>query len=321
MRKTTKPAAKTRRAGGRRSAEAMPAVPESDQTAGLAAVEIAAAAQVEARPQPVADRGDIAEVASVGEISAAAAEAASAAASDAASGPAASARRKTTRRTKPAAARRGDPMPLPDALAPAPDMPVPPAAVVAPAAAAPLEPLIPALAVVPQLLLKAQGVKVAFFDVDGVLTDGGLFFSEAGETLKRFNTLDGHGIKLLAKAGITPAVVTGRDAPALRLRLAALGIRHVRYGTEDKRPAAESILEELALDWSQAAWIGDDWPDLPAMRRCQFACAPANAHAEVKALAHHVTDRQGGQGAAREFCDLLLVASGRYVELLQEYAA
>lgn len=201
--------------------------------------------------------------------------------------------------------------PAPTALA---EMPVPPA----PAA---LAPLTPALAVIPQLLLRAQAVKVAFFDVDGVLTDGGLFFSEDGETLKRFNTLDGHGIKLLSKAGIMPAVVTGRDSPALRLRLAALGVAHVRYGTEDKRPAAESILDELGLGWSQAAWIGDDWPDLPAMRRCAFACAPANAHAEVKAVAHHVTSLPGGHGAAREFCDLLLVASGRYVELLQEYAA
>jgi 3-deoxy-D-manno-octulosonate 8-phosphate phosphatase (KDO 8-P phosphatase) len=218
-------------------------------------------------------------------------------------------RRKTPRRAKAAAVQLVDDMlELPSAPPPQ-------------AGPALLPPLTPALAVVPQLLLQAQGVQVAFFDVDGVLTDGGLFFSEAGETLKRFNTLDGHGIKLLAKAGITPAVVTGRDAPALRLRLAALGIRHVRYGTEDKRPAAESILQELGLQWSQAAWIGDDWPDLPAMRRCQFACAPANAHAEVKAVADHVTQCVGGQGAAREFCDLLLVASGRYVELLQEYAA
>ncbi|MEJ2802924.1 HAD family hydrolase [Comamonadaceae bacterium PP-2] len=188
-------------------------------------------------------------------------------------------------------------------------------------AVAPLASLTPALAVVPQLLLRAQGVRVAFFDVDGVLTDGSLYFGAEGETLKRFNTLDGHGIKLLARAGITPAVVTGRDSPALRVRLAALGVTHVRYGTEDKKPAAEAILAELGLTWSQAAWIGDDWPDLPALRRCAFACAPANAHAEVKAVAHHVTRLSGGEGAAREYCDLLLVASGRYVDLLQEYAA
>lgn len=176
----------------------------------------------------------------------------------------------------------------------------------------------PALAFPPELLLRAQGVRVAFFDVDGVLTDGGLYISEAGETLKRFNTLDGHGLKLLQRAGITPAVITGRDSPALRLRLKALGISHVHYGTEDKRPAAQATLQALGLDWSQAAVMGDDWPDLPVMARCALVCAPPHAHAEARALAHHVTSVGGGQGAAREFCDLLLVASGRYVELLRE---
>lgn len=176
----------------------------------------------------------------------------------------------------------------------------------------------PALTFPPELLLLAQGIRVAFFDVDGVLTDGGLYISEAGETLKRFNTLDGHGLKLLQRAGITPAVITGRDSPALRLRLQALGISHVHYGTEDKRPAAEQTLQALGLDWTQAASIGDDWPDLPVMQRCAFACAPANAHAQARALAHHVTSAHGGHGAAREFCDVLLVASGRYADLLQE---
>lgn len=176
----------------------------------------------------------------------------------------------------------------------------------------------PALAFPPELLLRAQGMRVAFFDVDGVLTDGGLYISEAGETLKRFNTLDGHGLKLLQRAGITPAVITGRDSAALRLRLQALGIAHVHYGTEDKRPAAEQTLQTLGLDWTQAAVIGDDWPDLAVMRRCAFTCAPANAHAQARALAHHVTAAHGGNGAAREFCDLLLVASGRYVDLLRE---
>ena len=183
-----------------------------------------------------------------------------------------------------------------------------------------LPPLVPALQFDPQLLLLAQPVRVAFFDVDGVLTDGGLYFSEVGETLKRFHTLDGHGIKLLQQAGITPAVVTGRDSPALRLRLKALGVMHARFGTEDKRPAAESILAELGLSWPQAAAIGDDWPDLPVMRRVAFACAPAQAHIEARALAHHVTAAPGGAGAAREFCDLLLVASGRYAGLLAAHA-
>ena len=103
----------------------------------------------------------------------------------------------------------------------------------------------PALQFDPALLLRAQPVRVVFFDVDGVLTDGGLYFSESGETLKRFHTLDGHGIKLLQQAGITPAVVTGRDSAPLRLRLQQLGGQHAIFGTEDKLPAAQSILVRL----------------------------------------------------------------------------
>jgi 3-deoxy-D-manno-octulosonate 8-phosphate phosphatase (KDO 8-P phosphatase) len=171
----------------------------------------------------------------------------------------------------------------------------------------------------PALLHKAQGVRVVFFDVDGVLTDGGLLFTEDGETIKRFSTLDGHGLKMLQKAGITPAVITGRDSEPLRVRLKALCINHARYGTEDKAPAAQEILNELGLDWSQAAHMGDDWPDIAVMTRAAFACAPSNAHIEVKAIAHYVTQREGGNGAAREFCDLLLMACGRYAELLQSY--
>ncbi len=179
----------------------------------------------------------------------------------------------------------------------------------------------PALNFPPELLLRAQGIRVVFLDVDGVLTDGGLYFSEHGETLKRFNTLDGHGLKLLQRAGITPAVITGRDSAALRLRLAALGIQHAHFGTEDKRPAAELTLRALGLDWGQTAAMGDDWPDLAILTRCAFACAPANAQAELLARAHYVAQRQGGDGAVRELCDLMLVASGRYAELLQEAIA
>jgi 3-deoxy-D-manno-octulosonate 8-phosphate phosphatase (KDO 8-P phosphatase) len=92
----------------------------------------------------------------------------------------------------------------------------------------------------------------------------------------------------------------------------------VHYGTEDKRPAAETTLRALGLEWTQAAAMGDDWPDLPVLTRCAFACAPANAHIEVKAAAHYVTQAMGGHGAAREFCDLLLLASGCYAALLQD---
>lgn len=177
----------------------------------------------------------------------------------------------------------------------------------------------PAVRFAPELLLQAQAIRVVFLDVDGVLTDGGLYFTEHGEAIKRFNTLDGHGIKLLQKAGIVPAVVTGRDSAPLRLRLQQLGVQHAVYGTEDKVPAAQSILDELGLTWGQAAMMGDDWPDLPVMQRCAFACAPSNAHAENLAIADFVTDVAAGQGAVRQLCDLLLIASGRYSALLEAY--
>ena len=179
----------------------------------------------------------------------------------------------------------------------------------------------PALTWPAETLLQAQGVRIVFFDVDGVLTDGGLYFSAEGETLKRFHTLDGHGLKMLQKAGITPAVVTGRDSAPLRLRLKQLGIEHARFGTEDKVPAAEAILAELGLQWDQAAAMGDDWPDLPVMRRSRFACAPANAHDEALHIADWVSNRRGGDGAVRQFCDLLLAANGAYAGLLAGYGS
>ena len=194
---------------------------------------------------------------------------------------------------------------------------------------------VPFLNFPPELLLRGQGIKVAFFDVDGVLTDGGLYFSEypdghehagqmadfrsSGEIIKRFNTLDGHGLKMLQKADITPVVITGRDSSVLRARLHVLGITHAHFGTENKQPAAEQTLSALKLDWTAAAAMGDDWPDLPVMGRAQLSCAPANAHLEVRRRAHHVTPSSGGQGAVREFCDLLLVASGRYAGLLGNF--
>ncbi|MGA8513407.1 MAG: HAD hydrolase family protein [Burkholderiaceae bacterium] len=176
----------------------------------------------------------------------------------------------------------------------------------------------PAQTFAPELLLRAQAVRVVFFDVDGVLTDGGLHFTEAGETLKRFHVLDGQGFKLLQRAGIHIAVITGRDSAPLRIRLQALGIQHAVYGTEDKRPAAEAILKTLGLDWTQAAAMGDDWPDLPLLSRCALACVPSNAHAENRAVAHYMTQRPGGQGAARELCDLVLTAQGHYARFLAE---
>ncbi len=181
----------------------------------------------------------------------------------------------------------------------------------------------PALHFDPQLLLRAQGrgqgLRLALFDVDGVLTDGRLFISEQGETVKAFHALDGHGLKLLQRAGIEPVVVTGRDSPAVRRRVADLGLNAALYGVHDKLAAAEALLAARALQWDDVAAIGDDWPDLPLLMRAALACAPVNAHVEVKAVAHHVTAAPGGHGAAREFCDLLLMGCGRYAEQLRAH--
>jgi 3-deoxy-D-manno-octulosonate 8-phosphate phosphatase (KDO 8-P phosphatase) len=182
-------------------------------------------------------------------------------------------------------------------------------------------PLRAALRFPPELLLRAQGpalaMKAAIFDVDGVLTDGRIYIGEGGETVKAFATLDGHGLKLLKQGGIEPLVITGRDSPAVRRRVADLQLQHAVYGADDKLAAAERLLAALGLKWPEVAAMGDDWPDLPLLVRAGFACAPSNAHAEVRAVAHHVTSTPGGHGAAREFCDLLLMAAGRYAELLR----
>ena len=180
--------------------------------------------------------------------------------------------------------------------------------------------LTPALRFAPELLLKAQGpglgLKAAIFDVDGVLTDGRIYIGEQGESFKAFSTLDGHGLKLLAEAGIIPIIITGRDSPAVRRRVADLGLKHVAYAAKDKLAVAKPMLDALGLQWAEVAAMGDDWPDLPLMTRAGFACAPAQAHAEARAIAHYVTQAAGGHGAARECCDLMLQACGRYAALL-----
>src|SRR3990167_1741003 len=181
----------------------------------------------------------------------------------------------------------------------------------------PMTAIKPVLSFAPELLLAAQGIRVAIFDVDGVLTDGRIYIGEQGEAFKAFSTLDGHGLKLLSRGGIVPVVITGRDSPAVRRRIADLGIAHAVYGAADKLAAATPLLQSLGAEWDAVAAMGDDWPDLPLMTRAAFACAPAGAHAEVRAIAHHVTRAEGGHGAARECCDLLLTAAGRYAELLQ----
>jgi 3-deoxy-D-manno-octulosonate 8-phosphate phosphatase (KDO 8-P phosphatase) len=170
----------------------------------------------------------------------------------------------------------------------------------------------------PAILQRAQDIRVLLLDVDGVLTDGGLYFTENGETSKRFNTLDGHGLKLLQRTGVEPVIITGRDSAALRVRLNALNIQHAHFGVEDKHSAAKSALQSLGLSWAQTAAMGDDWPDLPMLLPSALACAPPNAHREVLSRVHWVTQARAGHGAVREVCDLLLQARGDYAALLNQ---
>ncbi len=176
---------------------------------------------------------------------------------------------------------------------------------------------LPALDFDAELLLRAQDVRVLLLDVDGVLTPGDLIVGEHGEQFKRFCTLDGHGLKLLGACGVTPVVVSGRDSPALRARLRELGLaERAVLGRSVKLPGAEAALRDLGVTWSEAAVVGDDWPDLPLIARARLAACPPVAHPEVLARAHLRTRAAAGHGAVREVCDLLLVAHGVYRELL-----
>ncbi|MGE0072178.1 MAG: KdsC family phosphatase [Thiomonas sp.] len=169
-----------------------------------------------------------------------------------------------------------------------------------------------------ELVLAALDVRLLLLDVDGVLTPGDLLYGAHGEELKRFSTVDGHGLKLLLHAGVEPVIVSGRDSAALRARIAELGLRHSILGSGAKLPAVQALLDRLQLGWEQVAVIGDDWPDLPLLARAAFSAAPPSSHPEVLARVRHVTRAAAGLGAVREICDLLLTARGAYARLLQD---
>ena len=176
----------------------------------------------------------------------------------------------------------------------------------------------PRLAFDPELILAVLDTRLLLLDVDGVLTPGDLLYGAQGEELKRFSTLDGHGLKLLMSAGVEPVIISGRDSPALRARIAELGLRHSVLGSGAKLPAAQSLLDQLQLSWAQVAIIGDDWPDLALIARAAFSAAPPQSHPEVLARVRHITQAPAGLGAVREICDLLLTARGAYAALLQD---
>lgn len=160
------------------------------------------------------------------------------------------------------------------------------------------------------LMQRARAIKLAIFDVDGVLTDGRLYFLEDGSEFKTFNTLDGHGIKMLINSGVRTAIISGRKTPVVERRANNLGIQHLFQGREDKLVVLDGLLAELGLEYWQIAYLGDDLPDLPVIRRVGLGMAVASADSFVRQHAHGVTQARGGDGAAREFCELIMRAQG-----------
>ncbi|RLA14177.1 MAG: hypothetical protein DRQ60_06920 [Gammaproteobacteria bacterium] len=155
----------------------------------------------------------------------------------------------------------------------------------------------------------AAKIKLLILDVDGVMTDGTLWFGDDGAEYKGFNVKDGHGIKELIRNGIDVAVITGRRSSAVDRRMVELGIVHYYAGQADKMAAYDELLLSLRLQSNQVAYIGDDEPDAPVMQRCSLPVAVADAHASAKLVAGLITDARGGNGAVREVCDLLIDAT------------
>jgi 3-deoxy-D-manno-octulosonate 8-phosphate phosphatase (KDO 8-P phosphatase) len=159
-------------------------------------------------------------------------------------------------------------------------------------------------------LKRAKRVRLMLFDVDGVLTDGRLWYGPSGEALKAFHVLDGHGIKMLAQSGVAVAILSGRSSPAVAQRAAELGIAHVLQGVDDKLAAFGPLAARLGVTADQAGFMGDEVTDLPLLRRCALACAPGQAHPLVLKHAHYVARAAAGSGAAREVCEFLMRAQG-----------
>lgn len=166
---------------------------------------------------------------------------------------------------------------------------------------------------------KAKKLKLLILDVDGVLTDGKLFFDNDGNEYKSFHAQDGHGIKMLRQTGVEVAVISGRKSNSVALRMKNLGIQHVYQGHENKIAAFNEIIEKIGITQEQAAHVGDDVIDLPIMIRVGLAIAVNDANFAVKQHAHWCTALPGGQGAVREVCDFIMQAQGRFDEMLNAY--
>jgi 3-deoxy-D-manno-octulosonate 8-phosphate phosphatase (KDO 8-P phosphatase) len=169
--------------------------------------------------------------------------------------------------------------------------------------------------------LRARAVRVAIFDVDGVMTDGTLYLDDAGIETKGFSVLDGHGLRMLADTGVRIAILTGRRSRCVELRAANLGIELVWQGVADKRAGFAEILSTTGVSAEAASYMGDDVVDVPVLRRCGFALSVPGAHALARENAHHVTQAQAGRGAVREVCELIMRAQGTLEPRLQAYLA
>lgn len=171
----------------------------------------------------------------------------------------------------------------------------------------------------PELIARAKAVRLLIMDVDGVLTDGQIFIRDNGEEIKSFHTLDGHGLKMLQNSGVQTAIITGRDAPSVGIRVRQLGIRYYYKGIHDKRAAYAELLAQAGVAEHECAYIGDDVVDLPVMVRCGLPVAVPEAHPFTHKHAAYVTRQSAGKGAVRELCDLIMAAQGTLQPALEAY--
>ena len=172
-----------------------------------------------------------------------------------------------------------------------------------------------------EVLDKAKKVKLVIFDVDGVLTNGSLFYGDDGQEYKAFNSLDGHGMKMLQENGVTIGIITGRTSNVVTHRMKNLKVDHVYQGKLEKLPAYEELIQKLSLQPDQVAYVGDDVVDLPIMIRVGLAITVPGAHELTKKHAHWVTTQQAGAGAAREICELIMKAQGTFDSAMDKYLA
>ena len=166
---------------------------------------------------------------------------------------------------------------------------------------------------------RARGIRLLLLDVDGVMTDGRLYFGNDGSELKAFNILDGHGIKMLQKTGVKVGIITGRRSELVARRAANLGIELLIQGREDKLAALYELIDDMAISLEEIAFMGDDYPDLAVIRRVGLGMTVANAHPTVAEHAAWQSEKRGGEGAVREACDLLMRAQDTFDTALAEY--